>query len=253
MISQKFPKQVRDFRKTMSPEILAAFFVGLVGSLHCIGMCGPIVIALPVPNTSNLSFFTGRILYNLGRVVTYSFLGAVLGLLGSKIALTGTQQVVSIVLGVVIIIAVFLPQKYKNYFAQHSLIQKLAHPLKSNIGVLFSKGSFSAMFLIGILNGFLPCGLVYVALAGAIASGDAISGTTVMILFGLGTVPAMFVASVFGKFINIGIRTKIRKAVPVLAIILGVIFILRGTNLGIPYLSPKLTTQSEVSSEMECH
>jgi hypothetical protein len=237
----------------MSPEILAAFFVGLVGSLHCIGMCGPIVIALPVPNTSNLSFFTGRILYNLGRVVTYSFLGAVLGLLGSKIALTGTQQVVSIVLGVVIIIAVFLPQKYKNYFAQHSLIQKLAHPLKSNIGVLFSKGSFSAMFLIGILNGFLPCGLVYVALAGAIASGDAISGTTVMILFGLGTVPAMFVASVFGKFINIGIRTKIRKAVPVLAIILGVIFILRGTNLGIPYLSPKLTTQSEVSSEMECH
>ena len=72
------------------------------------------------------------------------------------------------------------------------------------------------MFLIGILNGFLPCGLVYVALAGAIASGDAISGAAVMILFGLGTVPAMFAASVFGKFINIGIRTKIRKAVPVL-------------------------------------
>ena len=237
----------------MAPEILAAFIVGLVGSLHCIGMCGPIAIALPVPDSNNLSFFTGRILYNLGRVVTYAFLGAVLGLVGSKIALTGAQQIVSIALGVIIIIAVLLPQKYKNYFVQLPLIQKLAHPLKANIGVLFSKGTFSAMFLIGILNGFLPCGLVYVALAGAIASGDAISGAAVMILFGLGTVPAMFAATVMGKFINIGIRTKIRKAVPVLAIILGVIFILRGMNLGIPMLSPKVSAQTEVSSEMDCH
>jgi hypothetical protein len=237
----------------MSPEILAAFFVGLVGSLHCIGMCGPIAIALPIPDSSNLSFFTGRILYNLGRVVTYSFLGAILGLLGGRIAVAGAQQVVSIILGVLVIVAVLLPQKYKNFFAQHPAIQKLAQPLKSNIGMLFKKGTFSAMFLIGILNGFLPCGLVYVALAGAIASGDAISGAAVMILFGLGTVPAMFAASVFGKFINIGIRTKIRKAVPVLAILLGVIFILRGMNLGIKYISPKINAQNGVSSEMECH
>ena len=237
----------------MSPEILAAFLVGLVGSLHCIGMCGPIAIALPVPDSSNFSFFTGRILYNLGRVVTYSFLGAILGLLGGRIALAGAQQVVSIILGVVIIIAVLLPQKYKNYFAQHPVTQKLAQPLKENIGVLFRKGTFSAMFLIGILNGFLPCGLVYVALAGAIASGNAISGAAVMILFGLGTVPAMFAATIFGKFINVGIRTKIRKAVPILAIILGIIFVLRGLNLGIPYLSPKLSSHTQVSSEMECH
>ena len=228
----------------MSPEILAAFFIGLVGSLHCIGMCGPIVIALPVPDSSNLSFFTGRILYNIGRVITYSFLGAVLGLVGSKIALAGAQQVVSITLGVIIIIAVLLPQRYKNFFAQHPWIQKLAEPLKANIGVLFKKGTFSAMFIIGVLNGFLPCGLVYVALAGAIASGDAISGAAVMILFGLGTVPAMFAASVFGKFINVGIRTKIRKAVPALAILLGTIFIMRGMNLGIPYLSPELSTHT---------
>lgn len=237
----------------MTTEILAAFLIGLVGSLHCIGMCGPIAIALPVPNSGNLSFLTGRIFYNLGRVVTYSFLGALLGLIGSKIALAGAQQVVSIVLGVLVIIAVILPQKYKNYFAQHSIIQKLVQPLKNNIGVLFKKGTFSAMFLIGILNGFLPCGLVYVALVGAIASGDAISGAAVMILFGLGTVPSMFAASVFGKFINIGIRTKIRKAVPVLAILLGIIFILRGMNLGIKYISPKINVQTEVSSEMECH
>ena len=237
----------------MSPEILAAFFIGLVGSLHCIGMCGPIAIALPVPSSSNLSFLTGRILYNLGRVVTYSFLGLLLGLIGSKIALAGAQQVVSVILGVIVIVAVILPQKYKNYFAQHPIVQKFAQPLKNNIGVLFKKETFSAMFLIGILNGFLPCGLVYVALTGAIASGDAISGAAVMILFGLGTVPSMLAASVFGKFINVGIRTKIRKAVPVLAILLGTLFILRGMNLGIKYISPKINVPAEVSSGMDCH
>jgi sulfite exporter TauE/SafE len=237
----------------MAPEILAAFFIGFFGSLHCIGMCGPIAIALPVPNSSNISFVTGRMLYNLGRVVSYSLLGAVFGLLGGRIALAGAQQFVSIALGVIIIVAVLLPQKHKNFFIQHSITQKVVQPIKSNIGVLFKKDNFSAMFLIGILNGFLPCGFVYIGLAGAIASGDAISGIAVMILFGLGTVPAMFAASVFGKFINLGIRTKLRKATPYLAIVLAVIFIMRGMNLGIPYLSPKLTEQNVTSSEVDCH
>jgi sulfite exporter TauE/SafE len=237
----------------MSPEIITAFLVGFLGSFHCIGMCGPIAVALPVPKSSGISFFTGRILYNIGRVVTYAFLGALFGLLGSRIALAGAQQIVSIILGVIIIIAVLLPQKYKNFFARHPITQKLAQPLKANISVLFKKGTFSALFLIGILNGFLPCGFVYIGLAGSIASGDAISGAAVMILFGLGTVPIMLAASVFGKYINVGIRTKLRKAIPAFAILLAAIFILRGMNLGIPYLSPKLSAQTEVSSETECH
>ena len=236
----------------MSPEILTAFRIGFFGSFHCIGMCGPIAIALPVPNSSNLSFLTGRILYNLGRVFSYSILGAMFGLLGGRIALAGAQQFVSIALGVIIIIAVLLPQKYKNYFIQHSVTQKVVQPIKSNIGVLFKKANISAMFLIGILNGFLPCGFVYIGLAGAIASGDAISGAAVMILFGLGTVPAMFAASVFGRFINIGIRTKLRKATPYLAIVLALIFIMRGMNLGIPYLSPKLSAQIN-TNEVLCN
>jgi sulfite exporter TauE/SafE len=234
----------------MSPEILTAFFIGFFGSFHCIGMCGPIAIALPVPTSSNLSFLTGRILYNFGRVFSYSILGAVFGLLGGRIALVGTQQFLSITLGVIIIIAVLLPQKYKNYFIQHSATQKIVQPIKSNIGVLFKKANFSAMFLIGILNGFLPCGFVYIGLAGSIASGDAISGAAVMILFGIGTVPAMFASSVFGKFINIGIRMKLRKATPYLAILLAVIFIMRGMNLGIPYLSPKLSKSVTVIEKM---
>ncbi len=237
----------------MSPEILTAFFVGLFGSFHCIGMCGPIAIALPVPNSNNLSFVTGRLLYNLGRVVTYSFLGAVFGLLGSRLVISGFQQSISIVLGVAIVIAVLIPPMYKAKITQHKFIQKITLPLKSGISDLFKRGTFSAMFLIGILNGFLPCGLVYVALAGAIASGDAISGAAVMILFGLGTVPTMFAATIFGKFININIRRKITKLVPVFALVLGLLFILRGMGLGIPYISPKISAQVVDESNLDCH
>ncbi len=237
----------------MSPEILTSFFVGLLGSFHCIGMCGPIAIALPVPNSKNLSFVAGRLLYNLGRVATYSFLGAVFGLLGSRFVISGFQQSTSIALGLAIIIAVIIPPKYKAKISQHKFVQKITLPLKSGISDLFKKGTFSAMFLIGILNGFLPCGLVYVALAGAIASGNAISGTAVMILFGLGTVPAMFAATIFGKFINLNIRKKINKAIPAFALVLGLIFILRGMGLGIPYLSPKISAQVVNQSNMDCH
>lgn len=237
----------------MTPEILTAFTIGFLGSFHCIGMCGPIAIALPFPTSSNISFFTGRILYNIGRVVTYSFLGLLFGLVGGRIALAGAQQIVSIILGIVIIIAVLLPQRYKNIFVQHKLVQKLAQPLKSNISILFKKGTVSALFLIGILNGFLPCGFVYIGLAGSIASGNAISGAAVMMFFGLGTVPVMFAATVFGKFINVGIRAKLRKAVPVFAILLAAVFIMRGLNLGIPYLSPKLSAQTQITSKINSH
>ena len=237
----------------MSPEILASFFVGLLGSLHCVGMCGPIAIALPIPNANNISFVIGRLLYNLGRVATYSFLGAVFGLLGSRLVISGFQQSVSITLGIAILIAVLIPPKYKAKISQHTIIQKITLPLKSGISDLFKRGTFSAMFLIGLLNGLLPCGLVYVALAGAIASGNAISGTLVMILFGLGTIPMMFAATIFGKFINLNIRRKITKAIPVFAVILGVLFIVRGMGLGIPYLSPKISAQVVNESNLDCH
>lgn len=237
----------------MSSEILTSFFVGFLGSFHCIGMCGPIAIALPVPKAGNISFLTGRLLYNLGRITTYSFLGAVFGLLGSRLVISGLQQSISITLGFAIVVTVLIPSKYKVKISQHRLVQKITIPIKSGISSLFKRGTFSAMFLIGILNGFLPCSLVYVALAGAIASGNAISGSAVMILFGLGTVPMMFGATILGKFINLNIRRKISKAIPVFAIILGLLFIVRGMGLGIPYISPKISAQVVDDSNLDCH
>jgi len=237
----------------MTTELLTAFFIGLFGSLHCIGMCGPIAIALPVPNSSNISFFTGRVFYNLGRIATYSFLGAIFGLLGSRLIISGFQQSVSIGIGIIILFAVLLPAKYKAKISQNKFVQKITYPLKAGINDLFKRGTFSAMFLIGVLNGFLPCALVYVALLTAIASGDAISGMIAMTLFGFGTFPTMFAATILGKFINLNIRRKINKAIPVLALILGLLFIVRGMGLGIPYLSPTISAQIVDESNLDCH
>ena len=233
-------------------EALSGLALGFLGSLHCIGMCGPIALALPSQSKSKLSFYSGRILYNLGRVVTYSIMGLVIGLIGQKINLAGYQQIVSIVLGVVILVIVLLPSRIKNYFIQLKPVQIITKKLQSTIGVLFRKGSQSSLFSIGVLNGFLPCGFVYVALAGAVAMGNVEKSILFMVLFGIGTIPAMFSASIVTNLFGQNFRKKIHRAIPVFASLLAVIFILRGLNLGIPYLSPKMKTVTQVNPSHDC-
>ena len=167
-------------------------------------------------------------------------MGLIFGWLGQKISLWGFQQVLSIVLGAVIVLFIFLPAKAKDRLLSFSPVQKIISPLKTSIGKLFEQKSIPSFLLIGVLNGFLPCGFVYMGLAGAIAVGNSVAGMLVMTFFGLGTFPAMFAVSVFGKFMNTNFRQKLRKLTPVFAILFALIFIFRGLNLGIPYLSPKL-------------
>ncbi len=223
-------------------EILSGLALGFFGSLHCIGMCGPIALALPSQSKSKLGFYSGRMLYNLGRVITYSIMGLIIGLIGQKINLAGYQQIVSIVLGVVILITVLLPSRVKNYFIQLKPVRLITKALQSSIGVLFRNGSQTSLLGIGVLNGFLPCGFVYVALAGAVALGNVEKSIFFMALFGIGTIPAMFSASVITTLFGQNFRQKVHRAIPAFAAVLAIIFILRGLNLGIPYLSPKLKT-----------
>ena len=236
----------------MAMEVLYGLALGFLGSLHCIGMCGPIAFALPSQSKSKFTFYSGRILYNLGRVLTYSIMGLIIGLIGQKINLAGYQQIVSIALGVVILIAVLLPAHIKNYFIKLKPVQSMTKRLQSSIGVLFRKGSQSSLFGIGVLNGFLPCGFVYVALAGAVALGNIDKSILFMALFGIGTIPAMFSASIVTNLFGQNFRKKVNHAIPVFAAVLAVIFILRGLNLGIPYLSPKLKTSTQALSHDCC-
>ena len=228
--------------------LFSGFIIGLVGSLHCIGMCGPIVVALPVKDFTTTRLIITRLLYNIGRVITYSFLGLLFGILGKNLNMLGLQQITSIAFGAIMILVVITPAQIKNSLSRFSLFSAANGWLKKGFAKLISKESTGSFFLIGILNGFLPCGFVYVGIAGALVTGSLLNGVIYMFLFGLGTIPVMFLTSLFPAVVGAKNRVKIRKWIPVLLLILGVIFILRGLNLGIPMLSPK---DSMIEKKME--
>ena len=232
-------------------EIFAGLVIGFFGSFHCIGMCGPIALALPVPQSSNFKFFAGRIIYNLGRVLSYALMGLLFGFIGEKLIISGFQQTLSIFLGIFILVIVFIPQRFRNQILAVNIIAKAITPVKAAIGSLFRQKSFFSFLSIGFLNGFLPCGFVYAGLAGAVSTGNAFNGMMFMIFFGLGTVPAMFSISIFSKFIKIDLRKKLSKLTPVFAVLLALLFIMRGMNLGIPYVSPKMGEKSPIHHMME--
>lgn len=219
---------------------ITAFTIGLVGSFHCIGMCGPIAFALPVKkNTPFYRVFSGTI-YNIGRITTYILFGVLFGTLGQGISTASTQQGISIALGIVFILSVILPKSIINKINPTSTIGFYISKVKVGLSKLLSSSSSPNLLLIGLLNGLLPCGLVYAAIGGSIATGKTIDGALYMFAFGLGTLPMMFTAVLLSNFITIGFRNKIKKLIPVFVIILGCLFILRGLNLNIPFLSPKI-------------
>ncbi len=184
-------------------------------------------------------------LYNIGRTVTYSILGLLLGLIGSGFAVFGFQQMLSVILGALILLSVVLPKKYFTRFKLYQKLTGLFYLLRSRLSTLFSKNNLSSLFTIGLLNGLLPCGLVYMALTGAIASGKAFHGALFMAAFGLGTIPLMLSLSLFKNLISLKFRSGINKAMPYLISVMAILMIVRGLNLGIPYVSPAFEKESK--------
>lgn len=229
-------------------DFITPLTIGIVGSLHCIGMCGPIVVALPLKNQNLLSKILGAVLYNSGRVATYGLLGVLFGLLGKGIHMAGFQQWTSIILGIAMIISVLFPFVFREKITVGNLLAGMASRLIVRLKKLFASRSYGSLLLIGLLNGLLPCGLVYVAIAGAINSGSVLSGSLFMVLFGLGTIPLLLLASLASDAIGQRLRSKMQKAVPYFVFLLGVLFILRGMSLGIPYISP--TSEKLAPKEM---
>ena len=235
----------------MTTWLVAAFVLGLTGSLHCMGMCGPIAFALPVNRQNNLTKFTGISLYNLGRITTYSTLGLLFGFFGKGLKVAGVLQGVSIVLGVVIILMVLLPSAFERWLSMNSVYNKFSSKIKAALSKLFNMKSNTALYSLGLLNGLLPCGLVFMAVFGALENGSALSGATFMLFFGLGTVPAMFALPWVAQKITISFRSKLRKLVPFVMIFFGCVFVLRGMNLNIPYISPGIEMKEEVQT-LDC-
>jgi sulfite exporter TauE/SafE len=219
-------------------SIWLGFVLGFMGSMHCIGMCGPIVLALPQSDIGRLRLALGRLSYNFGRTITYTAMGLIAGVAGFSLNALSSQQTISIVMGVIIILMAILPSKLvKDKLPFLNGIQ-LPPALKRLFSAQIQKGTNGAMFIIGLINGLLPCGLVYFALAGALAQGSTVFGTLFMFLFGLGTIPALFALSMLGSFTGARVKSWFNRMIPVFAVIMGLLFILRGLSLGIPLLSP---------------
>jgi uncharacterized protein len=216
--------------------LVTAFLLGLMGSLHCVGMCGPLALSLPLRGETVFQKIWGSTLWSFGRILTYSMIGALFGLIGAGFKLLGYQQIISVTIGAMMILSIFLPALFKKFTFGGLL--SLFNPVRKGMQKLFQEKNNKALFLIGIFNGLLPCGLVYMAVAGAIGTADFSLSIGYMALFGLGTLPMLLMISLLGNIISQTIRKQINKVVPVVIILIGIIFILRGLSLGIPYLSP---------------
>jgi sulfite exporter TauE/SafE len=229
---------------------ISAFSIGLLSSFHCVGMCGAIAFSLPTQHLPSYKKITAIILYNAGRVVTYTSLGTVFGLAGRQIYLGGFQQWFSIIAGCIILV-IAIQSFFKHSFFHLPGFNKLNLFIQRLVSKFINNSSPGSVFLLGMANGLLPCGLVYLAIAGALGTGSVDGAAFFMMAFGLGTFPAMFALSYFGFFINISIRNTIKRAVPWFIAAMGALLIVRGMGLGIPYISPELINNAQHT--ISCH
>ena len=231
--------------------LISAVILGLLGSLHCVGMCGPIAFLLPGDRSNSYKKFSQILMYHLGRLLAYGTMGLVFGFLGKGLYVFGMQQKLSIFIGILMILVVLLPYRTFQKYNLSKPWFKVISRVKSRLGKELQKKSADTFLTIGLLNGFLPCGLVYMALFAAIAMGDPWHGSLYMILFGLGTIPLMTSAIYLTGILKGSARKRIQKLIPVFVIVIGLLFIVRGLGLGIPFISPEPVIEL-VSSNIDC-
>ena len=230
----------------------SAVIFGLLGSLHCIGMCGPIAFMLPVDRSHSSKKVFQIMSYHVGRLLSYGLIGLIFGLIGKSLYIFGLQQQLSVVIGISMIIVVLTPAQTFNRYNFSRPVYRIVSRLKTGLGKALNKRTADTFLTIGFLNGFLPCGLVYMAVFAAIAMQDVTLGVFYMVLFGLGTIPLMTSAIYLGKFLNTSIKQRIQRAIPIFVVIIGLIFIFRGLGLGIPYLSPAPVVEMATNA-IDCH
>ena len=217
--------------------ISTGLVLGLAGSLHCVGMCGPLSLGLPMHETSPSRRIIALALYHLGRIITYSLLGLFFGLIGRRFYIAGMQQGLSIALGVMMLVAA-LQYFIFRYVYQPAFIRKMYSRLQQAMIRVMKNISLPNYVLFGAMNGLLPCGMVYVAIAAAMSTNGILTGTVMMASFGAGTLPAMLALALFGYMVKMPARNQLRRLSPYFVCAIGLVLILRGLNLGIPFVSP---------------
>lgn len=213
--------------------VLGGLLLGLASSLHCVGMCGPIVLALNRVSGLKQQGWARLLLYHGGRITTYVTLGLLVGLLGLGVRIGGWQQWLSIASGIMVLAVYFVPRMgwYKTKGINYQ-------PITSRISKLMQKRTLLSSGLTGMLNGLLPCGMVYVAVAGSLAGGSMLQSAGFMAMFGLGTASTLVGVSLGGGWVGQRLAKASPYIIPTFVCIIGCLFILRGMGLGIPFISP---------------
>lgn len=227
-------------------QLTAAFLLGFLGSFHCVGMCGPILMALPQSQEKNSIRFWKQLLYHSGRISVYFIFGLLVGLIGKGLFIIQIQQTVSIAFGLILLIITLFPILLPNKLSSFSFFK--FQWFKKIFTQLVNSKKISSIYFLGFLNGLLPCGFVYVALAAAVITASPLNAAGFMAFFGLGTAPALIILTMLGAVIQVSVRNKLRKTLPIITIIVALLLILRGLNLGIPMLSPKINMQHSAPS-----
>ncbi len=229
----------------------AALILGFFGSFHCLGMCGPIALALNGGQPPGGRVVVERVLYNLGRAVTYSLLGASAGLLGKGLVLVaGYHAYLSLVLGGGLVLVGLFAANPEKFLAKTPFVAGWFKALRTMLAGYLNKNGIQAFFMVGLLNGLLPCGLVYMGLVGAVATGGFFEGMAYMLVFGLGTFPAMLAVALAGSFFSLKSRGMVKKIYPALFVGLGIFLMLRGYQTGV--VPPGQGTAKAVP-EVICH
>ena len=217
-------------------SIASGLIIGLLGSVHCVGMCGPLALSLPVHQFTRRQKWISVLLYNVGRALTYGGIGLFFGLLGTPFRIWGIQQFLSITAGLLLLL--FALSKYKiKWPGKKSILPRIHILLQKALQSISSPRSF---LLVGLINGALPCGLVYVAVVSSLATSNIWTAGVLMFCFGLGTMPAMISIMFFGQSLSLSGRMKLQKSMKYVVTIMACLLILRGLNLGIPGVSPKM-------------
>jgi len=219
--------------------VWAGFLLGLAGSAHCIGMCGPLVLALPTGDKDRVSLILSRTVYHISRSFSYAMMGFILGFIGFGFNLVGIQEYVSILAGTVMLAFVLIPTRYRSGLLHASFI-KMPSSLKSMMQKLIKSDNAGSMTILGFLNGLLPCGFVYMGLTGAVGMGSPAGSALFMFLFGIGTLPVMLAVSILPGFQSVKLKARLNTLFPYITIAVALLLILRGLGLGIPFLSPEL-------------
>ncbi|MFY7845600.1 sulfite exporter TauE/SafE family protein [Chryseobacterium gambrini] len=234
--------------------VISAIGLGFASGFHCIGMCGPIALSMGLTKKQATNFYLQNLTYQFGRIFTYSLLGAILGIIGEGFEMAGFQKYLTIAVGILLIIMAIFSFGGKDFASKIPFFSKFLFKVKSNLGRLLQKADYRSRFTTGLLNGFLPCGMVYMSLTASLASGGIWQGALYMALFGLGTLPFMFAVVLVGNLMNQAFRVKVLKVIPIVMIILGGLFIVRGMELGIPYISPRAEAMTiSKDNQGDCH